>query len=279
MPRGVKGSGKSKSRVKDVNGSPADAKTVTKIQGLLAMAKEGSGATDAERDAFLRKAMQLMAAAQLEMADVLMDAESLHEGTTAIEHRDYPIFVKNKFEVKEWRAVVGHAVARAFMCKSYNLGTSRVMVVGRAQDLDVFEQIWYSLLNQMTEAVKQASADKIFRQGAKGADDPVAYRKTFLEAAAGRLSSRLSSLINDVYESSTSDTSDPESGQMTEDNVSALNAIMVVTGDQIDAYVNANWKVGKGKQRSYGNGAYNYEAAEAGHRAADAAHIGTALPA
>lgn len=245
-------------------------RAIDRINALLNTAAEGSGATDAERDTALKLAVEIMKRHAIDEGELRLATK-----VEDIEHRMYDSFIKNKFEVKEWRRWTAHAVASAFMVKSYNIGSDRFIFVGRPSDIDIAEQVYKSLINQLQLMVDRDAAVSLKDHkhggvGAKGGLDPLAWRKNYLEAAAMVLSHRLHELA------ATKVTHDTVPEEETEN---VVNAIVLVQDEAIKDYMGEHFQPVKMVKSKHNMGQYNASAVEAGRKAGNEAHISDGIEA
>lgn len=264
----VKRESKSNKNVAGIKDVTPQEKAAERIRKCMTLAND-QNAPQGERDAALARAVEIAAKHQLEIADVLNSSfAGLPPDELGMEHRIYEAYEKNKFEVKTWRRTLASGVAIAFYTKCLFVGTDRVMFAGRTTDLEVTEQVWFSLMNQIKQScdtdIKEAMKKGEAKVHGKGGQDPYAWRKTYMEVAANVLYQRLVDLRRKAVTS------------MNKDDQSKMTSIVVLTDEAITTYLGQQGigtKTVKGKATKVRNPG----AALAGMAAGERALIGTAL--
>jgi hypothetical protein len=165
-----------------------------KVRALLAKAE--ATPFDAEAEAFTNKAQELIARYRIDRA--LLDRANARE-------REPPILRRVGVETPYVRAkyVLLSRIAEANHCQTVWLVPLPVVdVFGLAEDLVVVEELFTSLLLQVTTAMRRAGA----KQNAYGGSRTTAFRRAFLLSFAVRIGQRLQETVDATVDAATAAT-------------------------------------------------------------------------
>lgn len=164
-------------------------KLMAKIRALIA--KSESTTYETEKEAFWAKANELIEQYQLDLAEVMQSGEDA-DGVLKIKHLMYRI-CKSKSEVKDWKISLAGAVGSFLDLKVFVIAPYFVMPIGREIDLEIWVQMYESLLNQLeTAREKDIEVEKARgRVGMKTGTHPRTWRQLYSTAAVSTISGRI----------------------------------------------------------------------------------------
>ncbi len=205
-------------------------KWATKIAKLLAMSDDPNIGAE-ERDAFLSKANKLMREYKIEWAKIQEAKGRFFQDVDKLETVWGPVWPKG--EDAAWRRGVFGAIARLMYCEALIAASGdnggRAVIIGTKTDigiaLQVFDRVITWLERDAVRAYLVANiAGEIKHVGKVNAYN---WRMAFKAAAAVSVSDRVAEMLID------------------RDNDPETKAIVVVTRNQIQEYIDENYRVNK----------------------------------
>ena len=135
---------------------------VTRVQALLAKADTNKNPSIEEAAVAAQKAQKLMLEYNIELAEILAKGDVNDDiiDRTIPMGKDQEV---RKFDIKAWRIGLMNSVCKVNMCKCLYNGTNFILI-GRSVHLDVVEQMYYSLVNQI-EVIATKELDEMQRIG------------------------------------------------------------------------------------------------------------------
>jgi hypothetical protein len=165
-----------------------------RVRALLAKAE--ATPFDAEAEAFTAKAQELIARYRIDHA--LLSARNLHDRETPLPRR---VHVEDPYVTA--KVVLLSRVADANDCRSVWPKPLRyVELFGFADDLDAVEELFTSLLVQVTAALRRSGS----KRDTFGRSRTTAFRRAFLMAFAVRIGQRLQATVAATVDAAVADT-------------------------------------------------------------------------
>jgi len=219
---------------------------ISKIQKLLALAAEGSGATEAEARNAAIAAQRLINKHQLDMAEIIAAAEAKGEAPVQQEPIEQQEYAKGK-RIAAWEAMLGFILAPAFSCRSYTArgwDSSSLMAVGRPTNIAAFKATFDYLVATIERLAKASKPGHIHGRE---------WNSSFGIGACEGIRERIQQ----------------ESRQIEAANP---NMAIVLRNEKqaVDEYVNANLKLRSGPRRNFSHSGRN-----AGRSAAAGLNLGS----
>jgi len=221
-------------------------KLLNKIKALIALSE--STPYEAEKAAFWDKANKLIEQYHLELSEVMAAGDDENE-TLKITHRLHR-FCQSAPEVKDWKIALGASVGRFVEVKVYLVNPLFFMIVGRELDLDLWKQLYESVVHQI-EAMRERDIEKAKaagRVGMKKGTHPRTWRQLYSTAAARAVQVRIQQLIRiRAHRQSSIEAADRilNAGSQT-----AIVSVTEKTAEMIAEYMQEQFK-GDGSDRVY----------------------------